>query len=241
MNGLVASRDQSRALDAAAERTGVPTSMLMGVAGFQVGRLASTILKEGSAPRGRVAVLAGRGSNGGDGLVAARHLATWGSEVRCLVLTTGHEEAASRPDLARSAAASGAAVRTVSAGDPKIQASADWVLAEVDLVIDSLLGTGAVGAPRGEVATLIRRINRSSAVVLAVDLPSGLDADSGVAEGDCVRADHTLMLGAARLGCEQLAARHWVGRLWLADIGIPRSCYLECGLEPTSALGPDPV
>ncbi|MHB8394509.1 MAG: NAD(P)H-hydrate epimerase, partial [Candidatus Dormibacteria bacterium] len=151
------------------------------------------------------------------------------------------DSAASGPGLARSAGAAGADVRTVEAGDPAIQASADWVLEDVDLIVDSLLGTGAAGAPRGEVATLIRRINRSSAVVLAVDLPSGLDADSGIAEGDCVRAHHTLMLGVPRLGCEQLGARHWVGRLWMADIGIPRSCYLECGLEPPPGLGPDPV
>jgi NAD(P)H-hydrate epimerase len=114
-------------------------------------------------------------------------------------------------------------------------------LAQATLVVDGVLGTGAVGAPRGELAELIGRVNRCSAIVLSIDLPSGLDCDSGLAPGDCVRADHTLMLGVAKRGCQEVSARHWVGRLWLADIGIPKSCYQVAGLEPPAHLGPDPA
>lgn len=242
MNSLfAASRDQSRALDAAAAGCGVPSAMLMAAAGLQTARLAAHLMTEGSVPRGRVAVLSGRGNNGGDGLVAARHLAMWGSLVRCVLLPTPGDDPGALPDLARAAASAGVEVRQIAYGDSSVQARADWALDDVDLILDGLLGTGAAGAPRGDVATLIRRINRCSAAVLAVDLPSGLDADSGLAEGDCVRADHTVMLGAPRLGCEQLGARHWVGRRWLADIGIPRDAYRRCGLEPPVGLGPDPT
>lgn len=238
MTVRAASRDQSRALDAAALRAGVPGPMLMAVAGFQTARLAQRLLDEASAPRGRVAVLSGRGNNGGDGLVAARHLALWGDTVRCLWL--GGAGDSDEPDLGSAVSASGGALRRLAPGGPELQGDADWALDGVDLVIDALLGTGAAGAPRGEIAAFIRRINRSSAMVLAVDLPSGLDADSGVAPGDCVRADHTLMMGVAKLGCQQLGARHWVGRLWTTDIGIPRECYLKCELDQPSGLGPDP-
>jgi NAD(P)H-hydrate epimerase len=212
--------------------------MLMAVAGFQTARLAHLLLGAAFVPRGSVAVFSGRGNNGGDGLVAARHLALWGVGVRCLCM--GAPGGAVQPDLASAVTASGAALKSLAPGGLQVQEDADWALEGVDLIIDALLGTGAAGAPRGEIAAFIRRINRSSATVLAVDLPSGLDADSGVALGDCVRADHTLMMGVAKLGCEQLSARHWVGHLWTADIGIPKQCYLNCELEPPSGLGPDP-
>ena len=238
MTARAASRDQARALDSAALAAGVPGQMLMAVAGFQAARLAQRLLEEASAPRGRVAVFSGRGNNGGDGLVAARHLALWGATVRCLWLGAGDD--AGQPDLGSALTASGGALRRLAAGVSSVQEDADWALEGVDLVIDALLGTGAAGAPRGETGDFIRRINRTSATVLAVDLPSGLDADSGGAPGDCVRADHTLMMGISKRGCEQLGARHWVGRLWTTDIGIPRKCYLNSELEPPSALGPDP-
>ncbi len=236
-----ASRAQAQQLDRAAEQAGVPAPMLMAVAGFQTARLVHRLL--GEAPRSdpMVAVLAGKGNNGGDGLVAARHLAAWGHAVRCLQVRAPGVPDPVAAGLARAAEAAGAEVRPVVTGTAAVREAADWCLAQATLVVDGVLGTGAVGAPRGDLADLIVRVNRCSAVVLSIDLPSGLDCDSGLAPGDCVRADHTLMLGAAKRGCQEDRARHWVGRLWLADIGIPKACYLEAGLEPPSQLGPDPA
>ncbi|MHB1502114.1 MAG: NAD(P)H-hydrate epimerase [Candidatus Dormibacteria bacterium] len=236
--GAAATSEQARALDLAAERQGVPTAMLMAVAGFQVARVASRLLAEMAKPT-RVVVLAGKGNNGADALVAARHLAAWGNRVRCLVLGASSSETAA--DLARAAAAAGAELRQVAPQGDDWLAAADWAVGEASLVVDGLLGTGAKGAPRGEMAALIARVNHSSASVLAIDLPSGLDCDSGAAPGECVRADHTLMLGVAKRGCMVVEAGPWVGRPWVADIGIPGSCYLELGLERPSPMGPDPA
>ncbi|MHB1576905.1 MAG: NAD(P)H-hydrate epimerase [Candidatus Dormibacteria bacterium] len=236
-----ASRAQAQELDRAAERMGVPSAMLMAVAGFQTARLARRLLGESQQPDPTVAVLAGKGNNGGDGMVAARHLAAWGLRVRCLQMHSSGGAEPMADGLRRAAEATAVAVRRLAAGSPGLREAADWCLTDAALVVDGMLGTGAVGAPRGDLADLIGRVNRCSAVVLSIDLPSGLDCDSGQAPGDCVRADHTLMLGAAKRGCQELGARHWVGRLWLADIGIPRSCYLEAGLEPPEHPGPDPA
>lgn len=234
---VAATREQARALDAAAERHGVPAPMLMALAGFQCASLARRLLSEITAPHGEVAVMVGRGNNGEDALGCARHLSTWGFSVHCLLLVAGDQ--ASQGGQARAAADSGAAL--LVAGPGELDRVAGLALECPDLIIDGLLGTGAVGAPRDLMATLIHRINRSSAMVLAIDLPSGLDADTGGVEGDCVRADHTLMLGAAKVGCQTPGARHWVGRLWLADIGIPAAAYHDCGLAPPDHLGPEPV
>jgi len=234
---VAATREQARALDAAAERHGVPAPMLMALAGFQCATLARQLLSEISAPHGEVAVMVGRGNNGEDALGCARHLSTWGFSVHCLLL--GAQDQASQGGQARAAADSGAELLLARPGE--LDRVAGLALERPDLIIDGLLGTGAVGAPRDPTATLIHRINRSSATVLAIDLPSGLDADTGGVEGDCVRADHTLMLGAAKVGCQTPAARHWVGRLWLADIGIPAAAYHDCGLALPDHLGPDPV
>lgn len=230
-------RAQAQELDRAAERVGVPGPMLMGVAGFQTARLGRRLLEEEPLPDPVVAVLVGKGNNGGDGLVAARHLAAWGHRVRCLMTP---RPPVSQPGLAEAAAAAGADVRQPAATPSGLKELADWCLAEASLVVDGILGTGAVGAPRGDLAELIGRVNRCSAKVLSIDLPSGLDCDTGLAPGDCVRADHTLMLGVAKRGCQEAQARHWVGRLWLADIGIPPGCYRDLGLQPPSGLGPDP-
>jgi NAD(P)H-hydrate epimerase len=208
--------------------------MLMALASFQCASLARRLLGESAAPHGEVAVLVGRGNNGGDALGCARHLSSWGFSVRSLLLASLDQDS----DQARAAAASGVELELAGPGD--LDQATGRALAHPDLIIDGLLGTGARGAPREPIATLIHRINRSSALVLAVDLPSGLDADTGQVEGDCVRADHTLMLGAAKLGCQAASARHWVGELWVADIGIPAAAYHDCGLALPDHLGPEP-
>ncbi|MGA9775828.1 MAG: NAD(P)H-hydrate epimerase [Candidatus Dormiibacterota bacterium] len=235
----LATREAARALDGAAVEMGVPVQMLMALAGFQCASLARELLLEARGRGASAAVLVGRGNNGGDALVCARHLQDWGFAVRILLPVPA-------PELGASAGLAGAAV---SAGalavalteEPSSELATGRVLEDTALVVDGLLGTGSAGAPREPVAGVIRRVNRSSATVLAVDLPSGLDADTGTVAGECIRAHHTLMLGAPKVGCLQPPARHWVGRAWLADIGIPRAAYLRAGLDPPLVRGPAPV
>jgi NAD(P)H-hydrate epimerase len=236
-----ASSGQAEALDAAAESNGVPVQMLMALASLQCASLANSLLLDLSGPHSRVAVMVGKGNNGGDALGCARHLSSWGFEVRCLTVQPREQLAGASVAQALAAERSGVEIQPIGANPADLDTAATMVLEEADLVVDGLLGSGSRGAPRGDLAALVLRINRSSAPVLAIDIPSGLDPSTGLVEGDCVRADHTLMLGIAKVGCELPSARHWVGQLWLADIGIPAAAYRECGLMRPSGLGPEPV
>jgi NAD(P)H-hydrate epimerase len=104
------------------------------------------------------------------------------------------------------------------------------VLAGGDLVIDALIGYSLRGAPAGPVATLIREANASGRRILALDLPSGLDGDSGDASDPTIRATETLTLALPKRGLLALAARPWVGQLHLADIAVPEKVYRRLGL-----------
>lgn len=221
-----ASADQARALDAAAGRLGVSMDALMAVASFQCARLAHDLLDDlpASVP---VAVLAGPGNNGGDALGCARHLAAWGQTVRAVTWGDLGDPEASYSRQARAAQAAGVELRRA---DRDAESAMDWAIARAGLVVDGLLGTGSSGAVRGSVADAVRRINASTSAVLALDVPSGLDATTGQTRGDCVRADVTVMLAIAKSGC--LAQRAPVGQLWLADIGVPAEAYRAVGLVP---------
>ena len=205
------SREQVRALDRrAVEEYGVPAVVLMENAGRGA---AEVLLRLGV--RGRVDVCCGRGNNGGDGFVIARHLDNRGAAVR--VLFFGKPEA-----LAGEAAVNFDIVRrsglplTVHAGAAAEQlAGADWV-------VDALLGTGVTGPARPPLDQVIAAINGSAARVLAVDVPSGLDCDTGLPLGHCVRALHTVTFVAQKKGFANPAAREWLGQVHVADIGAPR-------------------
>lgn len=229
--------EQARRLDAASVRLGVSVDELMALAGFQCARLGRRILGEGGETP-PVAVLAGRGNNGADALGSARHLAAWGHRVRAVALGELTDQESLYARQARAAAASGADLRP---GGEAPGATIEWAIDGAALVIDGLLGTGSAGAPRGTTAVAIRLINERATAVLAIDLPSGLDASSGERAGICLRADDTLMLAIAKSGCVAATARPWVGRLWLADIGVPTAAYAEAGLKPPHLEGGAPT
>ncbi|MBJ7593535.1 MAG: NAD(P)H-hydrate epimerase [Candidatus Dormibacteraeota bacterium] len=216
--------DQVAALDAAAVAIGVDIAQLMEVAGFQVARLAWTM--NGSRPR-RLHVVAGHGNNGGDGLVAARHLSAWG----CAVTATVHGDPARLAGVVErqghAAAASGVEV-TVSA-DPRDALAP----AGAALVIDALLGTGMTGLPRAGHAAVIAGMRGT---ILSVDVPSGLNADDGTAAGVAVHAAATCTLTACKQGFWAAASRRWTGTVHVADIGMPRTAWRRCGLGAPSAV-----
>jgi NAD(P)H-hydrate epimerase len=211
--------DRLAALDAAAVATGVDILMLMEVAGWQVARCAWRML--GRRPA-RVLVAAGRGNNGGDGLVAARHLRAWGCAVEAVV--AGEE--------ARLRAARGAGVTVTAAGDASARLSA--TAAAADLCVDALLGTGLRSAPRPPDAGAITALE--GARVLSVDVPSGLDASTGEAHDPCVRAEVTCTLTAVKSGLWTDAGRARAGRVVVADIGMPATAWTACGLRPPTAV-----
>jgi hydroxyethylthiazole kinase-like uncharacterized protein yjeF len=181
---------------------GLPAHTLMQRAGLAVARLALALAPHAQ----RIWMACGPGNNGGDGLEAAMHLKQWGKEP--LVTWLGDE--ARTPDDAKASLqrARAAGVQIVE------QAPAHW-----DFAIDALLGIGGSRAPAGELARQIELLNAGPARVLAVDLPSGLDADTGQA-GLAVRAAHTLSLLALKPGLFTGLGRDAAGTVWFEDLQV---------------------
>ena len=195
----------SRAIEQAA-LTLHPPHALMERAGLAVARLALAL-----APHARhICILAGPGNNGGDGLVAARHLHLAGKAVRVALLG----------DPGRLPADAAAAWR--QAGAAGVEMATDRLQADgADLVIDALLGIGARRAPEGAMAAAIAAINAAPAPVLAVDLPSGLHPDTGALLGQAaVSATATLALLTLKPGCCTGHGRDQAGELWLDGLGV---------------------
>jgi hydroxyethylthiazole kinase-like uncharacterized protein yjeF len=209
-------------LDAAAVRHGQAVAALMEVAGLQVARQA---WHRGAGGRG-TDVVAGHGNNGGDGLVAARYLTGWGVAVRALLI--GDAQGRAALPLAQLSAARDAGVEIVEAprGELRPRPGA--------LVIDALLGSGLRGDPRESQARAIESIE--SYDVLAVDVPSGLDATSGRPGHPTVRARWTVTLAAMKAGLWTAEGRACAGDIVVADIGMPDAAWVACGLTAPSSV-----
>jgi NAD(P)H-hydrate epimerase len=209
---------QMRAIDSwAIDVAGVPSLALMEAAGEGLAGMAAAM-----APDGRIVVVAGKGNNGGDGLVAARLLRAGGRDVDVLL--------AGEPD----AFSGDAAAMLARLGDPAplelgdtVADAAAGIAADATLVIDALLGTGATGAPRGRVAEAIETIRASGVAVLAADVPSGVDASSGETAGLAVVANATATFHAAKPGLWIEPGRGCAGRVSVLDIGIPDGAPVE--------------
>jgi NAD(P)H-hydrate epimerase len=172
---------------------------------------------------GRVIVCAGKGNNGGDGFVIARHLENRGVEVRVLLF-------ADSQTLQGDAATNFHILRV--AGTPIFEYHAatkpdTWAaeLRSCGWIVDALLGTGMQGTVREPMATVIHHINDAGVPVLAVDLPSGLDCDTGQPLGICVRAAHTATFVARKLGFDAPAAAPFIGEVHVVDIGVPLALF----------------
>lgn len=214
------SRAEVRDIDRQAiEEFGLPGVVLM----ENAGRNAAALLHE-RAPAARVVIVCGKGNNAGDGFVIARHLVNWGHEVRLLLAC---DPAEYRGD----AAINWHVVQAMGLPAERLAEASHttWerALVGADWIVDALLGTGAVGAPRGVIATAIEAVNavagRDHAGVFAVDLPSGLDCDTGQAPGACIRANLTGTFVARKVGFEQPEAAAYLGEVRVLDIGAPAS------------------
>lgn len=201
LHGVAASRQMEASALAAH-----PPHELMKRAGLSVARLA-VALRPGSQ---RAWVVAGPGNNGGDGLVAATHLHALRWQVAVSLLA----------DRTRMPADARWALQLAEAAGVEIQWGWNGRPPEADITIDALLGLGSTRAPEGDLAQAIQGMNKLGAPVLAVDLPSGLNAETGMAHGHSVaRADHTLALLSLKPGLFTGIARDQVGRVWLDDLG----------------------
>lgn len=181
---------------------------------------------------GPVIVCAGKGNNGGDGFVIARHLELLGYDVRVLLF-------ANPSDLSGDAAANwrileAAETPRVVLGRQPALSDIDHALSHADWIVDALLGTGTVGEVREPYRTAITAINRSARKVLAVDLPSGLDCDTGepietLADSSaiCVRAAHTATFVARKRGFDKPASQAFTGDVHVVGIGVPKKLLDE--------------
>ena len=168
----------------------------------------------------RVACLVGGGNNGGDRMFAARHLANWGANVEMIVGTIKDR------------------MKNVPLGQLHILEkmgipilSTHYILRDYDLLIDGLIGYGLEDNPRDRIATIIKDANASGRPILALDVPSGMNATTGKAYDPCIKATATLTLALPKTGFLAPGASLYVGDLYLADISIPRNVYQRFGQQ----------
>ncbi len=217
---FVLTRAQLREVDRRAiDDYGLPGLVLM----ENAGRNAASLLRE-LGIHGPVVICCGKGNNAGDGFVIARHLENGGCDVRVLLATPASS-------LTGDAVTNFAVLRR--AGTPIVEAHADiatgWrgELARADWIVDALLGTGTQGTVREPFASAIAALNAANRNVLAVDLPSGLDCETGAVLGSCVRAQHTATFVARKPGFDLSSASEFTGAVHVLDIGVPRALLRE--------------
>lgn len=212
----------------AIEEYGITLLQMMEQAGSHLAEVAR--LELGGDLRGRSVVVAvGPGNNGGGGLVAARHLMNRGAGVRVVLARPALRMTdADRHQLATLLAMGmSCCVATYDLSDEELEAA----LAKADLVVDAVLGYRAEGAPHGEVERLIGFIVRSGRPVLSLDVPSGLNPDTGETPGWAISAQATLTLALPKPGLLEGPGVERSGRLYLGDIGLPDVLYHRLGIE----------
>ncbi len=219
---------QMQDLERRSEAAGVSTHPLMENAGLAVAESARNLL--GQAASVPILVLVGPGNNGGDGLVTARYLKDWGADVQ-VYLCNRHKTPDPKLDLVQRQGTS-----IMEAPKDKNYKRLGQLLVSSRLVIDAVLGTGKARPLEGELKEVCLRLAKAKEInpkllVLALDLPTGLDADTGATDPACVSADLTVTLGCPKVGLFCFPGAENVGRLEVVDIGIPKGSDADVNLE----------
>lgn len=202
------SAEEMREIDRkTSEEYGIQSVILMENAGREVALLAKSLNPA------RTTVVCGSGNNCGDGLVTARYLEGWGLKVDIIFLKDPKF-------LKGDSLANYNIVKNLSI--PSMMFDSSIIFKDYTLIIDALLGTGTKGEVTGSYRQVIEEINKSRARKISVDIPSGLDADSGEVLGIAVKADYTVTMAIPKKGLLEEKARPYTGKLIIADIGIPQ-------------------
>ena len=224
------SREEVRSIDhRAAEEFGLPTLVLM----ENAGRGAADLLIDTSPHAHRIVIVCGPGNNGGDGGVVARHLDIQGRLVRIVWFAT--------KDKIAGDAAVQHKILEVAGIDQKNWSGVverrrlDDLFAEADWIVDALFGTGLTRPIEGLFRHVIEAMNASGKPILALDIPSGLDADSGEPLGIAVKATITATFVAPKLGFGNPTAAFYTGKVEVVEIGVPRK-LLEAFLDDEGTL-----
>ncbi len=214
---LVTAQEMGAMDQKASKEYGIPSVVLMENAGLRVVDLVSALLD--NLVRRTIIVVAGKGNNGGDGFVVARHLLNRGAEVQVFL--------AAEPEKIKGDALINLNIwRKMGQKVLPLLKSNDTnlfrlSLMKAELVVDALYGTGFTGTLRDQLVSVIEAINASGKPVVAIDIPSGLEADTGKANGPCIIANHTVTFALPKLGLVLPTATKYVGELHVADISIP--------------------
>jgi len=221
--------DQMRDMEQRAAAIGLPSPVLMENAGLEVARWTDRLL--GGVLGRRVLVLVGPGNNGGDGLVAARHLCDWGAEVR-LCMPKARNESDTNYGLVKR--------RAIEEVDVAIQGNTalDESLQHTHAVIDAFFGTGKARPLGGLFREVLLRVQEARhrnprMWIISVDIPSGIDADSGAIDDGCLTADATITLGYPKPGLFAFPGAARIGRLLVGNIGLPGELAEEILVEVT--------
>jgi hydroxyethylthiazole kinase-like uncharacterized protein yjeF len=218
-DNIVMTRAEVRAFDAWAINTlGIPGVVLMENAGRSCAELIEEKIAQFADPR--VCIFCGTGNNGGDGYVIARHLINSGINISVVVSgdrTKIKGDAKINLDILESM---GFSVEQLNPEDDNITERIRTLTAEVDMIVDSLFGTGLKGRLSEQYIRVIESINALNCPILAVDIPSGLDCDAGQPLGAAIKADYTVTFVAVKKGFTTAQAAEYTGDVFIASIGV---------------------
>ncbi len=219
---LVFDRDSVRAVDRAAmEDYGIPGILLMENAARGLAEQAMKMLSP-AGPRPRVLIVCGSGNNGGDGYALARHVHNRGVDVTITAL--------GEPKVESDAGINRAICRRMNLDERSFsEVSRESHSSGFNLIVDAIFGTGLDRAVTGQAAVANRWMNSSGTPVLAADVPSGMDCDTGQPLGVCVKATATVTFVGWKTGFLQPQARELLGQVIVADIGAPRELIERLG------------
>src|ERR1700722_18929084 len=210
-------------------REGIPSAALMENAGASVARFIQARFPE--FKKRRIVVLCGKGNNGGDGFVVARHLRVLGADPAVYLFAAPDEMKGDAGSNCKRWQESDGALSLIRTADEWQKESG--VVVSADIIVDALLGTGVRGAVTGLLAAVIGEVNerasRDRSLVIAVDIPSGLPADGEASPGPVINADYTVTFTAPKTGMFAGDAAERIGRLMVSDIGSSRALVDEIG------------
>jgi hydroxyethylthiazole kinase-like uncharacterized protein yjeF len=216
---LVMTRDEVRAFDAWAINTlRIPGVVLMENAGRSCAELVEDKLKDVAGPK--VCIFCGTGNNGGDGYVIARHLINRGIRVTVVVCGDRSKIKGDAKINLNILERMGQSIELLNPADNYISKQVEFFCAGADIIVDGLFGTGLRGQLSDQYRRLIESINACNNPVLAVDIPSGLDCDTGELLGAAIRAAWTVTFVAVKKGFVSANAARYTGEIFVASIGI---------------------
>lgn len=207
----------------AIEEYGIPSIALMENAGKEATNQIERIM--GKLHNKKISIFAGKGNNGGDGYVIARHLSNQGAKVKVFVV-------ASKANITGDALTNLKIITYMGIDVIEVANENDWDKVKIamtftDCLVDALVGTGFTGQLSGHMAQVVESINKNNKVVIAIDIPSGVNADTGQISGTAVKADHTITFSLPKQGLFLYPGASYVGDVTVADIGIPRTLLIN--------------